>query len=65
MNAIRQHPEHSTFQNKYMMTFGVCAFSFCVGYMLYMKETWQKEKVYTVINDNDELVMTKKKSRWD
>ena len=51
--------------NKYMMTFGICAFSFCVGYMIYMKESWRKEKVYTVINDKDELVMTKKKSRWD
>jgi len=51
--------------NKYMMTFGICAFSFCVGYMIYMKESWRREKVYTVINDKDELVMSKKKSRWD
>ena len=51
--------------NKHMMTFGICAFTFCVGYMIYMKESWRKEKVYTVINDKDELVMTKKKSRWD
>jgi len=48
-----------------MMTFGICAFSFCVGYMIYMKESWRREKVYTVINDKDELVMSKKKSRWD
>ena len=51
--------------NKYMMTFGICAFSFCVGYMIYMKESWRKERVYTVINDKDELIMTKKRSRWD
>ena len=53
------------FQNKYMMTFGACSFIFCIGYLFYMKETWKKEKVVTVINENDELVLAKKKSRWD
>jgi hypothetical protein len=53
------------FQNKYMMIFGVASFTFCVGYMIYMQESWRKQKVYTVINDDDELVLTKKKSRWD
>lgn len=47
------------------MVFGVSAFAFCIGYMAYMKESWRKENVYAVINDNDELVMTKKKSKWD
>ena len=53
------------FQNKYMMAFGATAFTLCLGYMVYMRETWKKEKVYTVINENDELVLAKKKSRWD
>ena len=48
-----------------MMTFGACSFVFCIGYLIYMKETWKKEKVVTVINENDELVLAKKKSRWD
>ena len=48
-----------------MMTFGACSFIFCIGYLFYMKETWKKEKVVTVINENDELVLAKKKSRWD
>jgi len=51
--------------NKYMMTFGICAFTFCIGYMVYMKENMRKERAYTVLNDNDELVLTKKKSRWE
>ena len=46
-----------------MMTFGACSFVFCIGYLIYMKETWKKEKVVTVINENDELVLAKKKSR--
>lgn len=55
-----------SFQNKYMMAFGVCSFTFCIGYMIYMKQTWQKERVYAAITDDDEIVMTKKrKSSWE
>ena len=53
------------FQNKYMMTFGACTFGLCIGYIIYMRQTHKSQKVYTVIDENDELVLTKKKSRWD
>ena len=48
-----------------MMTFGACTFGLCIGYIIYMRETYKAQKVYTVIDENDELVLTKKKSRWD
>ena len=49
-----------------MMTFGACSFGLCIGYILYMRNTYKgNPKVYTVIDDNDELVLTKKKSRWE
>jgi len=30
-----------------------------------MKHQWKKEKVYTALNDKDELILRKKQSRWD
>ena len=53
------------FQNKYMIIFGIGAATFTFGYLIYMREKWRKQKVYTAINDDDELVVTKKASRWD
>ena len=47
------------------MTIGVLAFTGCVGYIAYMKHQWKNAKVVTALNDNDELILIKKKSSWD
>ena len=47
------------------MVVGVLAFTGCAGYIAYMKHQWKNEKVYTALNDDDELVLRKKKSKWD
>ena len=52
-------------QNKFIMTVGVLTFSGCVLYIAYMKHQMRNEKTYTALNDNDELVLRKKQSRWD
>ena len=52
-------------QNKYMMWFGAITFTSCVSYIIYMRSQWKHEKVYTAIDDNDELVLRKKRSGWD
>ena len=54
-----------TFQNKYMIFFGSVAFASCVGYIMYMRHTALKEKKYVVLNQQDQLVMKEKKSRWE
>lgn len=51
--------------NKFVMAVGLTAFTGCVAYMAYMKHQWKKEKVYTALNDKDELILRKKQSRWD
>ena len=53
------------FQNKFMMWFGGITFLSCVSYICYMKYQYKDQKVYTAIDDNNELVLTKKRSGWD
>ena len=53
------------FQNKYMMWFGAITFTSCVSYIFYMKYQHKNEKVYTAMDDNDQLVLRKKRSGWD
>ena len=48
-----------------MMGFGLCAITFCIGYLAYWKHSWKEAKVYTAIDDNDSLILKKKKSHWD
>ena len=47
------------------MAVGLTAFVGCVGYIAYMKHQWKEAKVVTALNDNDELILVKKKSQWD
>jgi len=50
--------------NKYMMAFGVIAFSGCIGYLSWMKATHKKNNLYTALDENEDLVLREKKSRW-
>merc|ERR1712213_219243 len=51
--------------NKYMMWFGAITFTSCVSYIFYMKYQHKNERVYTAMDDNDQLVLRKKRSGWD
>ena len=51
--------------NKYVMGFGLIAITGCVGYLAWMKSNWQKQNLYTAVDENDELVMRKKRSKWE
>ena len=53
------------FQNKFMMWFGAITFTSCISYIVYMKYQHKHEKVYTALDDNDQLVLRKKRSGWD
>ena len=54
-------------QNPYMISFGIVAFSTCVAYIWYMRSEAAEDgvKTYTALADNDELVLRKKRSRWE
>ena len=47
------------------MWFGAVTFTSSIAYIFYMKAQWKNEKVYTALDDNDELVLRKKRSGWD
>ena len=47
------------------MWFGAVTFASCISYIFYMKYQWKSEKVYTAMDDNDELILRKKRSGWD
>jgi len=51
--------------NKYFMAFGITAISCCVGYLAYMKHQHREQGLYTAIDDNDQMYLTKKRSKWD
>ena len=51
--------------NKYFMAFGITAISCCVGYLAYMKHKHKEQGLYTAIDDNDQMYLTKKRSKWD
>ena len=50
-----------------MITFGILAFSSCVLYLYNMKTSANEDgaKTYTALDDQDQLVLRKKRSRWD
>ena len=47
------------------MALGLLTFSGCIGYIAYMKQQYKNAKVVTALNDQDEIVLVKKKSQWD
>ena len=52
--------------NKYMMSFGAAAFAGCASYLIYMSVMGERRKdTYTALNDQDEFVVTKRKSKWE
>ena len=55
----------SSFQNKFMIIFGCISFTSCVGYIMYMRHSIATNKTYVVLDEEDQLVMKQKKSRWD
>ena len=48
--------------NKYMMFFGVVAFSSCIFYLA--KMNYSAKTTYVAMNDKDELITKTKQSRW-
>ena len=50
-----------------MITFGILAFSSCVLYLYNMRMSANEDggKTYTALDDQDQLVLRKKRSRWD
>ena len=54
-------------QNRYMIAFGIVAFSSCVSYLYYMRKSAAEDgaKTYTALDDQDQLVLRKKRSRWE
>ena len=54
-------------QNRYMITFGILAFSTCVLYIYNMRRSAAEDfaNTYTALDDQDQLVLRKKRSRWE
>ncbi len=52
-----------------MITFGIVAFSCCVAYMVYMRTEAEADvlegRTYTAMNDQDQLVTRRKRSKWE
>jgi len=53
--------------NRYMITFGILAFSTCVLYIYNMRRSAAEDlaNTYTALDDQDQLVLRKKRSRWE
>jgi len=51
--------------NRFTMVCGLIAITGCIGYLSWMRSTHQAQKLYTALDENDELVLRKKQSRWD
>lgn len=50
--------------NKYVMIFGVLAISGCFGYLSWLRATWKEKNLYTAMDENEQLVLRQKKSKW-
>ena len=50
-----------------MITFGILAFSTCVLYIYNMRRSAAEDfaNTYTALDDQDQLVLRKKRSRWE
>ena len=50
-----------------MIAFGISAFSACVLYLYNMRKNTELNgaKTYTALDDEDQLVLRKKRSRWE
>jgi len=51
--------------NKVFMIFGVLAATGAFGYLAWMKARHKEQGLYTAIDDQDQLYLTKKRSKWD
>jgi len=51
--------------NKYFMAFGLAAITGVTGYLIWMKQNHADQGLYTAMDDNNELYLTKKRSKWD
>jgi len=51
--------------NKWMMGFGIIAFTGCIGYLTWMKNQERSQGLYTAMNDKDELYVAKRRNKWD
>jgi len=51
--------------NKWIMGFGMIAITGCIGYLAWMKNQHRSQGLYTAMDDQDQLYLTKRKSKWD
>jgi len=51
--------------NKWIMGLGVVAITGCIGYLAWMKNQHRSQGLYTAMDDQDQLYLAKKKSKWD
>ncbi len=58
---------YAILQNRYMMGFGAFTFVLCISYIIAwsMMSSEQRKTTYTAMDDQDNLVSRKKKSRWE
>jgi len=54
--------------NRFIMAVGLIGISGCIGYLAWMRAThasYAEQNMYTALDENDEMVLRKKKSKWD
>jgi len=51
--------------NRFVMAVGLIAISGCIGYLTWMRQQHKEMNVYTALDENDQLYLRQKKSRWD
>ncbi|XP_023332638.1 small integral membrane protein 8 [Eurytemora carolleeae] len=51
--------------NKFIMVCGVLAITGCFGYLAWMKSVYKDRNLYTALDENEQLVLREKKTRWD
>lgn len=51
--------------NKYVMVFGLLAISGCFGYLTWLRASWKEKNLYTAMDENEQLVLRQKKSKWE
>lgn len=47
------------------MVLGLAAITGCLGYLVYMKTSYEKQGVYVAIREDGTQQLYSKKSRWD
>jgi len=50
--------------NKFVMGIGLIAITGCFGYLAWMRNNHKQRNLYTALDENEQLIVREKTSRW-